>query len=296
MIRNNNNLTPMPFFTDVKYQLHRQSYAFGEMFPLSVPNNRLIPFQIVDDKNTGTAKFNSVTLLQANQAFNASGTDITARINDQTEVYSSGVLSVLAYRAAANWATPLTEGVYYLRVTRGSQTWYSELFTAINNLDGHLYIEWWDEYDLQYEGGLIRYTGTAKYKNRIYLCAEVGKPDYPFTEEGIDRDGYFFPEVQISEKRYRFFFDAPEYLCDVLRVIRLSDYVEVVCKGITYKCDRITFSPAWGDRAVLARVTAEFETDTVIKKTGVLEGKKRGSFKGDAYNNSYDNNTEVSDF
>ena len=58
------------------------------------------------------------------------------------------------------------------------------------------------------DGGQIVYEG-VQFKNRVYVCSELGKPEYKFEEEGENRDGYFFPEKQISEKNVSFHIFSP---------------------------------------------------------------------------------------
>lgn len=48
----NNNLSVLPFYTDIKEQNHRRSYAYGEVYPLYCPTNTLLPFQILRNETT----------------------------------------------------------------------------------------------------------------------------------------------------------------------------------------------------------------------------------------------------
>jgi hypothetical protein len=106
------------------------------------------------------------------------------------------------------------------------------------------------------------------YRNTLYLNTQLGKPEYEFNEEGENRDGFFFPEKQISEKKYKCQVLAPEYLCDVMRLIRMCDHVRVTDKGRIYDCDTFLITPEWQEQGNLASVEIEFETDTVVKKIG----------------------------
>ena len=97
-------------------------------------------------------------------------------------------------------------------------------------------------------------------------------------------------EKQISEKTYRCTFLAPEYLCDVMRLIRLSDYVIVTDKyGRVYNCDTFLATPTWQTQGNLASVEVEFQTDTVVKK--ICRGtiyENRGDYNSD-FNNDFNN-------
>lgn len=129
--------------------------------------------------------------------------------------------------------------------------------------------------------------GTRQFKNRLYLCTELGRPDYPFEEQGESRDGYFFVQKQISEKTYRCTALAPEFLCDVMRFIRMADHVVVRDQfGRKYECDSFLISPKWQNQGYLASVEIEFQTDTVVKKIGT--GVRRGDFNSD-FNNDFNN-------
>lgn len=174
---------------------------------------------------------------------------------------------VLVYSGNAEVIPSVPIGQYYMRITDGVNTWYSDVFTVVDVIDPYLKIEWWDEEDFVMDAGVIVYQ--AGFRNRLYLQSDLAKPEYVFTEEGQERDGYFFPTKQISEKRYRFSFWAPEYLLDVMRLIRLSDHVQITYKGGEYNADSFLITPEWEGNGDLASVDAEFDTATVAKKTGV---------------------------
>lgn len=130
--------------------------------------------------------------------------------------------------------------------------------------------------------------GGERYRNRLYFCTELGRPDYEFSEEGETRDGYFFPEKQVSEKTYHFMILAPEYLCDVMRFIRMSDYKVVRDQfGRVYECDTFLITPKWQNQGYLASVDVEFQTDTVVKKIGRGYIPTTGGDFNSDYNNDY---------
>ena len=36
------------------------------------------------------------------------------------------------------------DGIYYMTLSDGVQTWYSEMFTVVQDVSGYLKIQWWD--------------------------------------------------------------------------------------------------------------------------------------------------------
>lgn len=290
----NNNLNPLPWYTSINQQNHRKSYVYGEIYPLYTLANFMLPWQVqtslsieryyIDVYNDDGTLYHSLTAQEKAQ---------NVSIVNMTEM--SYVVFVPTFPVATNQP----DGRYYatLRIDtlNDSVTYYSEVYTVVHSLDNFLKIEWYDATNLYYEGGQINYSSKLNYKNHIYLPTELGKPEYTFEETGEDRDGFYFPEKQLSEKTYRFNFLAPEYLLDAMRIIRLSDYVTITDQfGVQYKPDKFLMTPKWTQNGDLAQVEVEFQTNTVIKKIGrgIVTGGV-ADFNAD-YNKDYLINTQNS--
>ena len=283
--KSNNNFSVLPFYTDIEETCSRRSYAYGDVYPLYTRLRIVPPFQIIRP-----TRANQVTVAKLR-------TKDGVMVADILEFLVRGGLTVCRYEddeydvivSPSNYAialSSLTIGQYYIELSDGVQTWYSDVFTMVNDTQPYVSIEWWDLEDLVLQDSRIVYQ-TVWYRNRLYLCTELGKPEYTFTEEGEDRDGMYFPEKQISEKTYKFTFLASEYLCDVMRLIRLSDLVRVYDRyGNRYVCDRFLMTPKWQEQGNLASVEVEFQTDTIVKK--IAHGQMNGDYNND-YDNSFDN-------
>lgn len=192
--------------------------------------------------------------------------DFSNEIVPQISIKNKGDIDVIIYAGILPF-TILANGQYYGVMTDGTNTWCSEIFTVVNDISPYLKIEWWDVEDFVMDGGVIVYDN-PKFKNVLYLKADIAKPEYVFEEEGETRDGYFFPVKQISEKKYRFGFIASEYLLDVMRFIRMADFAQITKNGQTWNLDTFLITPEWENNGDVANVTAEFETATVAKKIG----------------------------
>ena len=282
----NNNISVLPWYTSIEQQNHRKSYAYGTIYPLFTPKRTLLPFQIM--RNTSSRNITRAQLYDKNGVLFA---DITTALKEtglQIVPFASLGYDVIVYPSLLPFAIDTPDGIYYARMTDGVNVWYSEMFTIVGDLSGYLKIEWYDVENFVFDAGQIVYQN-PKFHNVLYLCAELGKPEYPFEEEGETRDGYFFPEKQISEKTYRCMALAPEYLCDVMRFIRMSDKVFVTDKyGRQYDCDTFLITPKWQTQGDLASVEIEFKTATVAKKIGrgyITPGRK-GDFNND-FNNDF---------
>ena len=127
----------------------------------------------------------------------------------------------------------------------------------------------------------IRCTFVQSWENRIMNLKRTAK----------NGTGIFFPEKQISVKTFKCTILAPEYLCDVMRFIRMADYIHITDKyGREYDCDTFLITPKWQTQGDLASVEIEFKTNTVVKKIGrgYIKSNK-GDFNGD-FNNDFKNN------
>ena len=283
----NNNISVLPWYNTLGEQNHRKSYAYGAIYPLIAPANILLPFQIM--RTTRSNGITSVMLYDKTGATVANITQPMIEAGLQIVRFQTLGYDVILYPATLPMPINMLDGIYYMRMSDGVQTWYSEMFTVVQDVSGYVKVQWWDIENLVFDAGQIVYTNPA-YKNTLYLCTELGKPEYEFEEEGQDRDGYFFPEKQISTKKYKCTILAPEYLCDVMRFIRMADYIRVRDKyGNVYNCDTFLITPKWQTQGDLASVEIEFKTDTVVKKIGRGYLASDNVDFNDDYNNDFNN-------
>jgi hypothetical protein len=283
----NNNLSVLPFYNNREYQDFRKSYAYGDVYPLFTPLNKLLPFQIIRPTRSNAIRWVRIYDYKITRLLG----DITQQMLEtglQIFRFANYGYDVIVYPGIMPMALKFPEGRYTIMINDGVNTFVSDVFTWVSgSMDGYLCIEWSDVQNMEVDGGQIVYEG-VQFKNRVYVCSELGKPEYKFEEEGEERDGYFFPEKQISEKTFRFIFLAPEYLCDVMRLIRMSDFVTVYSQGRKYDCDTFLITPKWQTQGNLASVECEFECATVVKKIGrgVIPPATKGDFNDD-FNNDY---------
>ena len=289
MIQNrNNNFSVLPWYPSIEEQNHRKSYAYGNIYPLFTPKDKLLPFQII--RETRVNNIVSVIIKDKNGIDIANITDKINETGLEIVKFPSLGYDVVVYTGRLPMAINIPQGQYYIEITDGVQTWFSEIFTIVNDVSGYLKIEWSDLENMVFDAGQIVYKN-PKFVNVLYLNTELGKPEYVFEEDGETRDGYFFPEKQISEKTYKCVALAPEYLCDVMRFIRMSDFVTVTDKyGRKYDCDTFLITPKWETQGDIASVEIEFQTATVVKKIGrgIIQTDK-GDFNND-YNNDFNKN------
>lgn len=278
----NNNISPLPFYDDISLQNHRKDYAFGQIYPLIIHRNMLLPFQFCVSAGSS---INQAYLYSADGKYIA---------NILSELKENG-LAVKSYTGFKLVKYPGTlpvnsikhEGQYYIRLRSSSgKYFYSDIFTVYNRVDDYLKLEYTNSYNFELKNGIIDFSDNFKFK--CYLPTQIGKPEYDFEEEATERMGYTFIESQVSKKLYKFTSLAPEYLCDALRIVRLCNDRQITSKGQIYDLTTFNMKPEWEEQGDLAAVECEFETDTVISNIGGYEPELLGGDFNNDYNNDFD--------
>lgn len=261
-MKQNNNLFALPFYTSPSEWQNNKPQAYGEVFPLVTPTWPLPDFQFSRAYNGRPIRKAYIHYLTGEEV------NLTTKIQQAaTIIVDGGIERIVVAFAGIIPPQPLPNGRCYLVVEDGYNTWYSEIMTMCDTSE-YLTLEWRDSINVEVGDQKIIYEGT-NFKNKLYLCAQIGMPDYTYTEEGEERDGRFFPVKQISDKVYKFSFVAPEYMCDALRLVPLAEYVVVTDPfGVTYECESILITPSWLEQGNLARVDVEIHVDTICKRIG----------------------------
>lgn len=293
------NLSCIPFYTKKEHQDFRLWYAYGEKYPHYVPSDFLIPFSFVvpyyaEQPDNIEVEFyraccSEEQYLGIQGAYNNDfSIDFAKYTTDFSAIMDMNGLrikkdetrriSVLTYFAREEEPLDLEEGMYYMKITlvygATTDTFYSDVFFVKDRdkLEKMVCVKWWNEENLEYDGGFIPYgevEGGQHFINSLYLDTTIAMPEYKFTEDGEERNGRFFPIKQISEKVYKMSFIAPEYLCDVMRLIRMADYIELYDGlGRMIFVEQFEMDVKWSQGGHYAEVTCSIQTDSVIKKIG----------------------------
>lgn len=262
----NSNILPLAFYDSLQKQNARKWYVYGQAFEMPVPSSFLLPFQIIKGR-TGR-NLTSATIVRVSDG---QETDILTDLQlTGLELFqpSGEDFELLIYPGTVA-ITYEEVGQHYLVLSDGEATWYSEWFCLVADLSDVVRIDYFHDEAFCVPSGWLRYQ--APYKSSVYLCTDIGKPSYEYTEEVAERDGRNLKLKQVSIKRFKFNTILPEYLTDALRLIALHDYVEIYNyrDGRTYSVDEFDMNdPDWEEFGDLADVTFEFTTDTIVINAG----------------------------
>lgn len=297
-----NNLFPLAIYDDINKQARFKWYAYGNTYAQPFTYKKIPPFQIIfEDENTNITAFTLHSVADGSTV-NILGT----MINEHGLAGNNGLIP--GKKLYTNFSTdPLIManvdyGDYYVSFVAEGNTYYSDVFRWCEDLSDKIKITYYHTEHFPISNGVIYYG--ENYQNEFFIDSEVGKPEYEFNEEETTRDGIKFYIYQVSTKKYRFEFQAPEYILDALRLIWMTDVVNITYQGNVYSVDSILFTPEWDDHGFLATIETEFTTGTVLAMTGRAIGNTdvydtpdtppipevEGGDYNDDYNNDYNNN------
>lgn len=273
-----NNFSPLAFREKSQKATYKKWYAYGKEFALPFSTTELPPFQFTV-ANLPSFDPTTVEVFLVNEATGVrSGTGIKIKVDTMNEHNS-----VLYVSPGSNvYAKSMEPGVYRseFAIPEG-ETYVSTPICVTDGIETNtnfVKLEYWNDEKLAYPNGFVT-TGTDNdFKFQMYIPTTFFKPKYEFEEEITKRAGYKFLELQTCNKVFGFSFLAPEYICDALRLVRLSDYIRFTHDGEYYNALNFEYNPDWQDNGYLAAIECQFETDTIIQKLPSFNRRDRESF------------------
>jgi hypothetical protein len=272
-----NNFSPLAFRKKESKATYEKWYAFGKNYAIPASANTLTPFQFTEI-NIPVFEPNIIEVEAVNEETGeATKTGVYVSFDVMPE--HGGVLYVSPGKNSFKEA--LSQGTYRARFSVDDEVYISTPFCVIPGIETsskYLLIEYWNDEKIAYPGGFITTGANNDFKYQMYVPATICKPKYEFEEELTKRAGYKFLELQTSTKVYAFTFVAPEFICDAMRLIRLSDYIRISHDGEYYNALNFEFDVDWQEQLYLAAVDCQFETDSIIQKLPSFNRRDKASF------------------
>lgn len=272
-----NNFSPLAFRKKESKATYEKWYAFGKNYAIPASANTLTPFQFTE---LNIPVFDPDTIeVEAVNEETGEGTKTGVYVSFDVMPEHGGVLYVSPGKNSFREALP--QGTYRARFTIGDEVYISTPFCVIPGIETsskYLLIEYWNDEKIAYPGGFITTGANNDFRYKMYVPATICKPKYEFEEELTKRAGYKFLELQTSTKVYAFTFVAPEFICDAMRLIRLSDYIRISHDGEYYNALNFEFDVDWQEQLYLAAVDCQFETDSIIQKLPSFNRRDKASF------------------
>lgn len=272
-----NNFNPLAFRKKESKATYEKWYAFGKNYAIPASANTLTPFQFTE-LNIPVFDPNTIEVEVINEE-TGEPTKTGVYVSFDVMPEHGGVLYVSPGKNSFREALP--QGTYRARFSIGDEVYISTPFCVIPGIETsskYLLIEYWNDEKIAYPDGFITTGANNDFRYQMYVPATICKPKYEFEEELTKRAGYKFLELQTSTKVYAFTFVAPEFICDAMRLIRLSDYIRISHDGEYYNALNFEFDVDWQEQLYLAAVDCQFETDSIIQKLPSFNRRDKASF------------------
>ena len=272
-----NNFSPLAFRKKESKATYEKWYAFGKNYAIPASANTLTPFQFTE-LNIPVFDPDTIEVDAVNEE-TGEPTKTGVYVSFDVMPEHGGVLYVSPGKNSFREALP--QGTYRARFSIGDEVYISTPFCVIPGIETsskYLLIEYWNDEKIAYPGGFITTGANNDFRYQMYVPATICKPKYEFEEELTKRAGYKFLELQTSTKVYAFTFVAPEFICDAMRLIRLSDYIRISHDGEYYNALNFEFDVDWQEQLYLAAVDCQFETDSIIQKLPSFNRRDKASF------------------
>ena len=273
-----NNFSPLAFREKSQKATYKKWYAYGREFALPFSTTELPPFQFTV---ANLPSFDPTTV-EVSLVDEATGTRVATGVKIKVDSMD-GHGSVLYVSPGSNvYSKSIEPGVYRAEfaIPEG-ETYVSTPICVTDGIETNtnfVKLEYWNDENLAYPNGFITTGIDNDFKFQMYIPTTFFKPKYEFEEEITKRAGYKFLELQTCNKVFGFSFLAPEYICDALRLVRLSDYIRFTHDGEYYNALNFEYTPDWQDNGYLAAIECQFETDTIIQKLPSFNRRDRESF------------------
>jgi len=271
---------PLRIYEDPAHRVSQDKNFAQRHFAFLYPVDKIPPFQI--ERTAGLSPITSIQIVDEEGTKTEIINDLGA---DQLSVFPFTTFDRLIHYGDATHSAGFAEGVYYLEITDGVNTWYSEDidFKSIPETLGdcaYTKIVFWDTCDV---GDIFYRTldqDGKQYKNIVYLDLKVGRPQYEIGEEGEeDSRKKFIPESLKMSKLYSIEGLFPEYFIDALYMLPLhtaeSSVIEILTdKGYTGVVEHLEMpSVEWQDTfALWGKQEIIFSTASSLKLNCCGEG------------------------
>lgn len=135
----NNNFSVLPWYDSIAKQNARKWWVYDRVYPLFTPSGYILPFQFIIP-HTSSPSITSVKLYNGNNS-QIIGEYGTSFISGGLTVKQFQDYDVVVFPGSGAIFGSMANGRYYLTMVVNDVTYYSEVFTVVNDIQPYLEIE-----------------------------------------------------------------------------------------------------------------------------------------------------------
>lgn len=266
---------PFRFYDAEKFQDRKKRWVKTEAFKLISRAVVLLPFQI--RREPSPYPLFEVSVINAITGAVAVPDLLPYIPENDIEIIAFDGVDYIVYYGTADFLDgfKLPAGKYYVKVSDTINEWFSEVITVV-------------DFSLASDSCFIEIVycncspvdnilyGEYGYKNRLYLEADIGTPQYKTEEQGFeDGNGVFYATFQKHIKTYGVTIQAPEFITDALSILQMHDQIYITPQtGNQARIKDFTADVKWQEAGNVAEVAMQFRETVIIKGKCCLKPKE----------------------
>lgn len=258
--------TALPIYESLQEQVRFKAYCDNMVWENAIPSNKLPQFAYLREINP-TFTFNLyVKDLDDNTVATFDEAALSPMLDIDTYVDGTECIKFSAFFDSFGSDEYLENGCYYLELSDGVDTYYSEVFcyTGFVTGDYDCYSVLWCANNCQIDQ---RYP--LNFTQYLYIQNDIGLPEYVTSQEDHENTSkQVVVDWRRVEKRRKFFLHAPEYLCDFFSMLPLTEQIVFESSTETITIESAQTNITWDEiSSCEARIDVDFLMSSVSKNT-----------------------------
>lgn len=228
------NTSVLPLYPSKDYQYHMKEYSDGKTYPVLCPIGHLPTFQWILPSGFN---IDSITLNLVSY-YDGSTSDIFAQVDangltieNHTDYY------IIKYDANTALTGAFENEQFYLILSDGVLTYYSDVFQMFDRIDSCICIEWYNPNGLKtHPTGESHISYRDGFKNRFYIEWIMVDNNRSYQNEAVQRLGLnsFLSKFMRGEKSFKTL--SHSSIMECLHTIQLHENIYLTYDNIRYKC------------------------------------------------------------
>ena len=258
--------TALPIYEELEEQIRFKSYCSETVWQNAIPSNKLPEFAYLRQISPVFTFTMNVKDIDGTTVATFSAASLFPMLNIDTYADGTELIKLSADFDSFGSDEYLANGCYYLQISDGVSTYYSEVFcyTGFVSTDYECYSVLMCVTTCQ-----IGQRYPLGFTQHLYIQNDIGLPEYNYTEEGHeDTDKASVIDWRRVEKMRKFFLRAPEYICDFFSMISMMDQITFTNEVDVINIENATSEITWDEQSFCeARIDVQFVASTVTKNT-----------------------------
>lgn len=258
--------TLLPIYDNIEKQIRYNGYCNEPLFINQIPSDKLPEFAYLREINPTFNFTLSVRDLEGNEVANFTEGELGPLLTITTYDDGTELVALNSLFDSFGSGEELENGKYYLVLTDGVDTYYSEVFEYSGFLS--------DDIDCMNKFMFVttcqvgdRYP--SGFTQHFYTDIQIGLPEYPYTSQNHETtDGTEVVDWRKVDKMRKFFLYGPEYVCDFFSLVPMFDQVTYEDPTGTMTIESALTDIVFDEANVCeAMITVQFLVSSVTKNT-----------------------------